>query len=167
MKKYIALTVNDVVFEGYIPSNMTLLQFIRDELGLTGTKEGCGEGCCGACTVLLDGKAVNSCCVLVMQANGRNVQTIESLSSFGQLHPIQQAFVEVGAVQCGFCTPGMIMASLALLNENSDPTEDDIRKAISGNLCRCTGYVRIAEAVKMAARAIAVHKASIATEAHE
>lgn len=155
MKKNVSIVVNGVSYERYIPSNMTLLKFLREELGLTGTKEGCGEGCCGACSVLLDGRVINSCCYLAVEANGKDVLTIEGLAKNGELHPLQKAFVEAGAIQCGFCTPGIIMSSLALLNENSNPTEEEIRKAISGNLCRCTGYVRIVEAVKMAAQAIA------------
>lgn len=155
MKKNVTIIVNDVRYERCIPCNMTLLRFLREELGLTGTKEGCGEGCCGACSVLLDGRVINSCCFLAVEANGKKVLTIEGLAKCGELHPLQKAFVEAGAIQCGFCTPGIIMASLALLNENSNPTEEEIRKAISGNLCRCTGYIRIVEAVKMASQAIA------------
>lgn len=157
MKKSVAITVNGFVYERQIPCNTTLLHFLREELGLTGTKEGCGEGCCGACSVLLDGKLINSCCFLAVEANGANVETIESLATPGELHPLQRAFVDVGAVQCGFCTPGMIMASLALLRDNPDPTEEEIKKAISGNLCRCTGYIRIIEAVKTAKDAISIY----------
>ena len=127
-----------------------LLDFIRETLHLTGTKEGCGEGECGACTVLLDGKAVNSCLVLAMQADRANVITIEGLAEGHALHPIQQAYVETGAVQCGFCTPGFIMATYALLQDTPDPTEEEILAGLEGNLCRCTGYAKILEAVKLA-----------------
>jgi len=130
---------------------MTLLDFLREELGLKGTKKGCDSGQCGACTIFMDGKAVNACLVLAVQAAGREVMTIEALSSDGRLHPLQEAFVEEGAVQCGFCTPGMIMSAKALLDEKKEPSEEEIRKALSGNLCRCTGYVKIVKAVRKAA----------------
>lgn len=130
----------------------TLLYMLREDLGLTGTKDGCREGECGACTVLLDDKPVNACLVLAGQLTGRDVVTIEGLSRNGQLHPLQRAFVESGAVQCGFCIPGSIMSAVALLNENQDPTEEEIRQALVGNLCRCTGYVKIVESVARAAK---------------
>ena len=139
----------------HVPVNRTLLQVLRDDLGLTGTKEGCGEGDCGACTVLLDGKAVNSCLVLAAEVDGREVTTVEGLAKSGKLHPLQQAFVDEGAVQCGFCTPGMLMSAKALLDVTPLPTENEIRTALAGNLCRCTGYVRIVSAVQKAAQTIA------------
>jgi carbon-monoxide dehydrogenase small subunit len=125
---------------------------LREDLGLTGTKHGCGLGDCGACTVILDGKAVNSCLVLAIQANGSEVLTIEGLAEKGKLHPLQQAFVDKGAIQCGFCTPGMILSAKALLEEKPNPTELEIRTALSGNLCRCTGYQKIVEAIDDAAK---------------
>lgn len=132
-----------------------LLDLLRNRLGLTGTKEGCGIGECGACTVLLNGRAVNSCMVPAGSLQNVEVLTIEGLQTTrGELHPIQQAFIDAGAVQCGFCTPGMIMSTLALLKHNSSPTDDEIKEALSGNLCRCTGYVQIVEAVRLAAGVI-------------
>jgi carbon-monoxide dehydrogenase small subunit len=125
---------------------------LREELALTGTKEGCGSGECGACTVLLDGRPVNSCLVLAVEADGREVRTIEGEAKAGALSPLQQAFVDMGAIQCGFCTPGMVMSARALLMRKSDPTEDEVKEAICGNLCRCTGYRPIVEAVLEGAR---------------
>ena len=154
MKSFIELTVNGQPVEAVVEPNRTLLQFLREDLGLTGTKHGCGLGDCGACTVILDGQPVNSCLVLAMQANGKEVLTIEGLAENGKLHPIQQAFVDKGAIQCGFCTPGMILSAKALLDANPKPTEEDIRMAISGNLCRCTGYQKIVEAIGEAAEKI-------------
>jgi carbon-monoxide dehydrogenase small subunit len=124
-----------------------LVEVLRDQLELTGTKVACGEGECGACTVLLDGKPVNSCLVPALKAQGREVMTVEGLAPLGELHPLQKAFVEHGAVQCGYCTPGMLMSAKALLDHNPNPIEDEIRLAISGNLCRCTGYAKIVEAI--------------------
>jgi carbon-monoxide dehydrogenase small subunit len=129
-----------------------LVEVLRDELELTGTKVACGEGECGACTVLLDGVPVNSCLVPALKAQGREVMTVEGLAPLGELHPLQKAFVEHGAVQCGYCTPGMLMSAKALLDDNPNPTEDEIRLAISGNLCRCTGYAKIVEAIKTASQ---------------
>ncbi len=126
---------------------MTLLAFLRDELGLTGTKEGCGEGDCGACTVLVDGKNVNACLFPVIQAEGRSIMTIEGVSQDGKLSGLQEAFLSHGAVQCGFCSPGMIMSAMALLSENPHPTEDEVRYGMAGNLCRCTGYQAIVDAI--------------------
>ena len=131
---------------------LSLLEYLREELGLTGTKNGCGEGACGACTVLLNGKAVRSCRTPLARAAGKEVVTIEGLpGDGGSLHPLQQAFVDAGAVQCGFCTPGMIMQALDLLNRNPSPSREEIRKAMRGNLCRCTGYQTIVDAVQLAA----------------
>jgi carbon-monoxide dehydrogenase small subunit len=146
------LTVNGTPYEVAIEPRQSLLQLLREELHLTGTKEGCSEGECGACTVLLDGKTVDSCLIFALEAQGREVTTIEGLAQGDQLHPVQKAFAEYGAVQCGFCTPGMILAAKALLDSNPHPTELEVRQGISGNLCRCTGYVKIVEAIQAAAR---------------
>ena len=154
MRSFIQLTINGQPVEAAVEPNRTLLQFLREDLGLTGTKHGCGLGDCGACTVILDGQPVNSCLVLAIQANGKEVLTIEGLAENGRLHPIQQAFVDKGAIQCGFCTPGMILSAKALLDANPKPTEQEIRMAISGNLCRCTGYQKIVEAIGEAAEKI-------------
>jgi carbon-monoxide dehydrogenase small subunit len=152
MKKLkLNIRVNGVSHTLRIDPNLRLLDLLRDELRLTGTKEGCGIGECGACTVLLDGKAVNSCLVLAGQCEGREVTTIEGLTPEAGLSPLQQSFLDHGAVQCGFCTPGMIMSASALLEENPQPSEEEIREAISGNLCRCTGYTQIVEAIQAAA----------------
>jgi carbon-monoxide dehydrogenase small subunit len=145
------LIVNGQSYQVETRPNQTLLYLLREELGLTGTKDGCREGECGACTVLLDGEPVNACLVLAGQANGRQVLTIEGLAQNGALHPVQQAFVASAAVQCGFCTPGLIMSSVALLEQTPNPTEGQIRTALGGNLCRCTGYTKIVEAVQRAA----------------
>jgi carbon-monoxide dehydrogenase small subunit len=135
-----------------VKPSATLVEVLRDELELTGTKVACGEGECGACTVLLDGVPVNSCLVPALKAQGREVMTVEGLAPLGELHPLQKAFVEHGAVQCGYCTPGMLMSAKALLDHNANPTEEEIRLAISGNLCRCTGYAKIVEAIKTASQ---------------
>lgn len=148
MKKLIKLTVNDREVEIAVEPNMTLTDLIRYELRLTGTKKGCETGDCGACTVLLDGLPVNSCLVLAVQANGAKVETIEGIESETGLHPVQDAFVEKGAIQCGFCSPGMILSAKHLLDKNPNPDESEIRAAISGNLCRCTGYQKIIDAIK-------------------
>ncbi len=145
------LKVNDQEYEIADEPWRTLLDVLRYELGLTGTKEGCGTGDCGSCTVLLDGKAVNTCLVFVAEAEGKEITTIEGLSQQGELHPLQQAFIDEGAVQCGFCTPGMILAAKAFLDSNPHPTEAQIREAIAGNLCRCTGYDKIVRAIIRAA----------------
>lgn len=147
MKKLINLTVNRKKYELAVAPNMTLADMLRKELGLTGTKKGCDAGDCGTCTVILDGKPVNSCLVLALQANGREVLTIEGVAPDEGLHPIQKSFVEKGAIQCGFCSPGMILSAKALLDRNPKPTEMEVRTAISGNLCRCTGYQKIVEAI--------------------
>ena len=149
--EFYSLTVNGRVRTVQAKPNTTLLSVLRDQLDLTGAKCGCGTGDCGACTVLLDGEPVRSCIVPMKKAAGRSVLTIEGLARGTELHPIQRAFVECGAIQCGFCTPGMILTAKALLDRNPNPTEDEIREAISGNLCRCTGYVRIVEAIRYAA----------------
>jgi len=146
------LTVNGTPYEVAVEPRQSLLQMLREELHLTGTKEGCSEGECGACTVLLDGITADSCLIFALEAQGREVVTIEGLAQGDQLHPVQKAFAEYGAVQCGFCTPGMILAAKALLESNPHPTEAEIRQGISGNLCRCTGYVKIVEAIQAAAR---------------
>jgi carbon-monoxide dehydrogenase small subunit len=151
MRKIIKLKINDELVEVYIKANWTLLRVLRDELGLTGTKEGCGEGHCGACTVIMDGKAVNSCLILAVDAEGHKIETIEGLRKEGKLDPLQETFVNEGAVQCGFCTPGMIMSAKALLNKKANPDEKEIRTTISGNYCRCTGYSKIVKAIQKAA----------------
>jgi carbon-monoxide dehydrogenase small subunit len=150
VKRLITLTVNGEAHEVAIEPRQSLLQVLREELHLTGTKEGCSEGECGACTVILDGQTVDSCLIFGLEANGRDVVTIEGLAQGDQLDPVQRAFAEYGAVQCGFCTPGMILAAKALLDSTPNPTDADIRRGISGNLCRCTGYVKIVEAIKAA-----------------
>jgi carbon-monoxide dehydrogenase small subunit len=147
VKRQLELKVNGLVYSLEVVPHRTLLEVIRDDLGLTGTKLGCGGGECGACTVILDGKAVKSCLMLALDARGKEVWTIEGLSRGQALHPLQEAFVERGAIQCGFCTSGMIMASKALLDENPRPSEQEVKDALAGNLCRCTGYVKIIEAV--------------------
>jgi carbon-monoxide dehydrogenase small subunit len=154
MKQRIALTVNGDPVEVFVEPWKTLQQILHDELELTGTKEGCDTGHCGACTVIMDGKAVKSCLILAPLAKGRDVWTIESLANKERLHPLQEAFLDHYAVQCGFCTPGMIMAAKALLDENPNPTEEEVREGIHGVLCRCTGYVRIVEAILVAAKKI-------------
>jgi aerobic carbon-monoxide dehydrogenase small subunit len=153
MKKLLRLRVNGEDYEVFVDPWETLVSVLREDLGLTGTKEGCNTGNCGVCTVLIDGKAVKSCLVLASQAQGKDILTIEGLSKDG-LHPLQQAFVDHFAIQCGFCTPGMIVASKALLDENPHPTEEEVKLGLSGNLCRCTGYVKIVEAVLAASEAM-------------
>lgn len=155
----ITLTVNGAKERLDVPSNMTLLQMLRERLALTGTKNGCEAGECGACTVLVDGEPVNSCMMLAVEADGRDVLTVEGLSEGDRLSPLQEAFVEHNAVQCGFCTPGMLMSAHALLERNPDPTEEEIKEALVGNLCRCTGYVRIIEAVSAAVETAAARAA--------
>ena len=152
MKQQIQLTVNGELYKVDVEPWRTLLDVIRDEIKLTGTKEGCSLGECGACTVLMDGKAVNSCLVLAVDAVGQEIVTIEGLAQGDKLHPVQQAFVNHGGLQCGFCTPGMIMTAKALLDENPNPTEEEVRADIAGNLCRCTGYTKIIESILAAAQ---------------
>jgi carbon-monoxide dehydrogenase small subunit len=147
-KRIVKLTVNNQLFEVAINLNRTLLEVLREELSLTGTKESCGQGACGSCTVLLDGLPVRSCLLLAVEAEGRKITTIEGLSKGEKLHPVQEAFIEHHAIQCGFCSPGMILTATALLEDNPKPTEDEIRHALSGNICRCTGYAKIIGAVK-------------------
>ena len=151
-KKLIKLTVNGEPYEALVQPNSTLLDILRDQLNLTGTKKGCDAGDCGACTVIMDGRPVNACLVLALKAQDRQITTIEGISEEpAKLHPIQQAFVEHGAIQCGFCTPGMIVSAKTLLDRNPNPSEEEIKSGIAGNLCRCTGYVKIIEAIKVAA----------------
>ena len=154
MHHLINLKINGETYKLNIKSNILLLDLIRDEIGLTGTKRGCDTGECGACTVLIDGKPVNSCLVLAVEANGKNILTIEGLAENGQLHPLQEAFIEEGAVQCGFCTPGILLSAKVLLDVKSNPKEEEIKKAIASNLCRCTGYIKIIKAIISAAKKI-------------
>ncbi|MDR3568498.1 MAG: (2Fe-2S)-binding protein [Syntrophobacteraceae bacterium] len=149
--KLIHLVINDREYDIAVQPNETLVDMLRDRFGLTGTKKGCGLGDCGSCTVIMDGETVNSCLVLAVQASGRRITTIEGLETGEGLHPVQRAFIEHGAIQCGFCSPGMILCAKNLLDKNPEPTEGEIRGAISGNLCRCTGYQKIVEAVQAVA----------------
>jgi carbon-monoxide dehydrogenase small subunit len=150
----ITLTINGSPEQVDVPSNLTLLQMLREKLALTGAKNGCSSGECGACTVLLNGEPVNSCMVLAVECDGACVLTVEGLAHDGVLDPIQQAIIDEGGVQCGFCTPGVLISAKALLDRNPEPSDDDIREALVGNLCRCTGYLRIIEAVKEAGRLV-------------
>jgi len=152
MTKLIRLSINGRHYDLAVPPNRTLVDLLRYDLKLTGTKKGCDEGDCGSCTVLLDGRPVNSCLVLAAQANGKSVTTIEGVETDEGLHPIQKAFVENGAIQCGFCTSGMILSGKSLLEKNPNPDELEVRTAISGNLCRCTGYQKIVEAIRAAGK---------------
>ena len=149
--KQVRIVINDVAVEKAVEENMSLLDFLRDELHLKGTKCGCRKGECGACTVIVDGKAVDSCLYPVLKADGARVTTVEGLAKEGQLSSLQQAFIQTGAVQCGFCTPGMLMSAEALLRETPHPTQEQIRRAVDGNICRCTGYTKIVEAISLAA----------------
>jgi carbon-monoxide dehydrogenase small subunit len=142
------MKVNGQPAEIKVDPTWTLLRVLREKLGLTGTKKGCEQGDCGACTVLLEGKAVNACLVLALQAEGKEIETIEGLGTPYRLHPLQRSFIQNGAVQCGFCTPGMLLSALALLRKNPNPTLEEIRRGISGNLCRCTGYTKIVKAIQ-------------------
>lgn len=152
MQQRICLQVNGERYELEVAPNRLLLDVLRDELGLTGARRGCEDSICGACTVLLDGQSVHACSVLAVRASGHSILTIEGLAHNGELHPLQEAFIQHGAIQCGYCTPGMILAAKALLAENPRPTEQEVRSGLIGNLCRCTGYVKIVEAVLAAAR---------------
>ena len=151
MKETVNFIVNGQKVRLILEGSETLLECLRDQVGLTGTKKGCDQGDCGACTVLIDGRPVNSCLVLAAEVVGREITTIEGLAQGDKLHPLQQAFIEHNAIQCGFCTPGMILTSLALLNEIPNPSEEEIRRYLQGNLCRCTGYSKIVEAIQAAA----------------
>ena len=146
-KQSVRLTVNGESYELAVEPRTTLAELLREELHLTGTKEGCKTGVCGACTILLEGKAVKSCLVLALKADGKEIVTIEGLSGKDELHPLAKAFINHGAIQCGYCTPGMILSAKALLDENPHPTEEEVKMAMAGNLCRCTGYVKIMEAI--------------------
>ena len=148
----ITVTVNGAKERLDVPSNMTLLQMLREQLGLTGTKNGCEAGECGACTVLVGGEPVNSCMMLAVEADGQQILTVEGLAPEGTLSPLQEAFVEHNAIQCGYCTPGMLMTAHALLERNPSPSEQEIKEGLVGNLCRCTGYVRIIDAIQAVAR---------------
>jgi len=159
MKRRIETTINGRHYNLEVEPRKTLLAVLRDQLLLTGTKEGCSTGDCGACTVLLDGGPVTSCLMLAVEVDGREVTTIEGIASDGELHPVQQALIEVGGMQCGFCTPGFVLSAVALLEENSKPNEDEIRRALAGNLCRCTGYTKIVEGVQLAAQRMRSEKA--------
>lgn len=153
MKKIpLTLTVNDEVCELLVASHWTLLDILREELDLTGAKEGCGEGVCGSCTVLMDGRPIRACLTLALEAAGTTITTVEGLATESGLDPLQQAFIDHGAVQCGFCTAGMLMSAKALLVEDPNPDEDAVKRALSGNICRCTGYTKIVEAVAAAAQ---------------
>ena len=154
MRRTIELTVNGEPRSAIIDSRETLLDTLRYKLGFMGPKEGCGNGNCGACTVELNGALVNSCLVFTLEAEGAEVKTVEGVADGGQLHPVQQAFIETSGLQCGFCTPGFIMSAKALLERNPNPTEQEIRLAISGNLCRCTGYDKIVKAIQAASQAL-------------
>ena len=152
-KQQIRMTINGKPYEALVEPRMTLVDFIRAELGLTGTHVGCEQGVCGACTILMDGKPVRACLMLAVQADGATLTTIEGLlQPYGQLHPIQQAFVEANGLQCGFCTPGFVMTTHELLQQKPDPSDEDIKEALGGNLCRCTGYESIIASVRLAAK---------------
>ena len=153
MKYKVNFYVNDEPVELYVDANKTMLRVLREELALTGTKEGCGAGECGACTVIADGKPVNACLVLAPELDGMHITTVEGLAKNGELTPLQKSFVDLSALQCGFCTPGFLMSATALLEENPRPSREEIIDAISGNLCRCTGYARVVEAIQRAAEA--------------
>lgn len=149
--KEISFKINGKPYSLSIKPSRTLLEMLREDLGLTGTKEGCGQGECGACTVILDGKTVNSCIMLAVEADNKEITTIEGISDHEKMHPIQEAFVSQGGMQCGFCTPGMIMSAKALLAKNPSPNEHEIREGIAGNFCRCTGYTKIIDSIRFAA----------------
>jgi carbon-monoxide dehydrogenase small subunit len=152
----VSVTVNGTKYERTVEPRMLLVDFIRHELGLTGTHVGCEHGVCGTCTVLLDGQPVRSCLMFAVQANGHEIRTVEGLGTIDKLHPLQEAFREAHALQCGFCTPGFLMTLVPFLEENQEPSEEEIREALAGNLCRCTGYQHIVEAVKLASQKMGV-----------
>ncbi len=154
MKKNITLSINGTLYASEVDAKDLLLDVIREKIGLTGTKEGCGTGECGACTVLLNGEAVNSCLCLAIAMEGKKIVTVEGLGDPSNLHPLQRAFIDNGAVQCGFCTPGLLISAEALLRKNSDPSEQEIREGIAGNICRCTGYLKIVQSIEQAASAL-------------
>jgi carbon-monoxide dehydrogenase small subunit len=154
MKKIINLSINGRPYEVGVNGKTTLVELLRDEIGLTGTKRACNSGACGSCTVLVDGMAVNSCSVLAVQVHGKHITTIEGIADGARLHSIQEAFLDHGGFQCGFCTPGMIVTAKALLDENPHPSRQEITEGIAGNICRCTGYVRIIDSIALAARRI-------------
>jgi carbon-monoxide dehydrogenase small subunit len=151
MKVRVVLTVNDEPHEALVPVHKTLLEVLREDLGLTGTKHGCELGECGTCTVLVDGAPVLSCLVLPVESEGRRITTVEGMAQGGRLHPLQQAFAELGAAQCGYCTPGILLTATALLADRPSPTRQEVKEALAGNLCRCTGYTKILDAVELAA----------------
>ena len=163
----INVTVNGVLYKKQVPVNKTLLRFLREDLFLNSVKEGCNEGECGACTVIVDGHPVNSCLLLAAEMDGKTVLTTEGLAGDGRLHPLQEAFLEAGAVQCGYCTPGMLMSAIALLNLYGHPTREQIRKEMEGNICRCTGYQRIADAVLLAVEKMDAETKTAAEEGRE
>lgn len=156
----VKVTVNGKLYERMVEPRMLLVDFIRHELGLTGTHVGCEHGVCGTCTILFDGKAVRSCLIFTPQANGHEIMTIEGLGTMDNLHPLQEAFRDAHGAQCGFCTPGMIMTALPFLEENANPTDEEIREAVDGNLCRCTGYQHIIDSVKLASQKMAERRAN-------
>ena len=158
MKQLIKLNINNIDYEVAVNDSDLLVDVIRRRIGLTGTKKGCGEGSCGTCTVLIDGKRALACLTLAMSCQEKKVLTIEGMEKNGELHPIQEAFVEKGAIQCGFCTPGMVLSAKALLDQNPKPSVEEIKYGMSGNLCRCTGYVKIVEAIESAAKTMAAPK---------
>jgi carbon-monoxide dehydrogenase small subunit len=151
-RKRVQVAINGRPYAAWVDTRLSLLHFLRETLDLTGTKEGCAEGECGACSVILDGRLVDACLIFAVEANGREIRTVEGLRDGRGLHRLQSAFLEAGAIQCGFCIPGLLMAAAALLERNPAPTEDEIRLALAGNLCRCTGYQKIVQAVAVAAR---------------
>lgn len=151
MKEVLQVTINGQFYEVPVAPNKTLLEFIREDLGMIGTKRGCDQGECGACTVLMDGKPVSSCMVLALDARGKDILTVEGLEKGGEFHPLQRAFIDHGAIQCGFCTSGMLLTAKHLLDENPSPTTEEIKEAIAGNICRCTGYVKIIDAISSVA----------------
>jgi carbon-monoxide dehydrogenase small subunit len=152
MKQHIETKINGTIYPLEVEPHWTLIELLRDVLRLTGAKNSCGMGECGSCTVLMDGKAIYACLTLAIRADGKEILTIEGLARGGELHPLQKAFIDYGGFQCGYCTPGMILSGKALLDENPNPTEEDIRRGISGNLCRCTGYNLIVEAIQSASK---------------